>query len=111
MTNIFNDALVYIPRTKSYSDYDNKLFETVNKKGVVATKKKENNVQITRGASFVVGHKLRESKWFTHEEMKIFLAVVETGFIVEVQHEIFGVAVWTPGYGESCEKKINVIWL
>lgn len=95
MTNIFNDALVYIPRTKSYADYDNKIFET-NKTRFVTKK----NQQITRGTSFVVGHKLRESKWFTYEEMNIFLAVVETGFIVEVQNEIFGVAVWKPGYGE-----------
>lgn len=95
MTTIFNDALVYIPRAKSYSDYDHKVFET-NKKGLVAKKKEP----ITRGTSFVVGHKLRESKWFIHDEMKIFLAVVETGFIVEVEDEIFGVAVWTPGYGE-----------
>lgn len=103
MTNIFNDALVYLPRTKSYGDYDHKLFES--KKSFVPKKQnKENgtnhNGQITRGASFVVGHKLRESKWFTHEEMKIFLAVVETGFIVEIQNEVYGVAIWTPGYGE-----------
>lgn len=101
MTSIFNDALVYIPRTKSYGDYDHKFFES--KKSFVSKKQnKENGTkgQITRGTSFVVGHKLRESKWFTHEEMKIFLAVVETGFIVEIEKEIFGVAVWIPGYGE-----------
>lgn len=98
MTDIFNEALVYMPRTKSYADYDHKIFENNKKSGL--RKKKENSAQITRGASFVTGHKLRESKWFTHEEMKIFLAVVETGFIVEIQNEIFGVAVWTSGYGE-----------
>lgn len=104
MTNIFNEALVYLPRTKSYADYDHRAFEG-NKKTTLP--KKKENTQITRGASFVVGHKLRESKWFTHEEMKIFLAVVETGFIVEVQDEIFGVAVWTPGYGECVVEMIT----
>lgn len=102
MTSIFNEALVYIPRTKSYGDYDHKLFES--KKTFVPKKQNKPNGQITRGTSFVVGHKLRESKWFNHEEMKVFLAVVETGFIVEVQNEIFGIAMWTPGYGEWFQK-------
>lgn len=103
MTSIFNDALIYLPRTKSYSDdYQQAAKFYEGKKGTVPKKKctVESRPQITRGTSFVVGQKLRESKWFTHEEMKIFLAVVETGFVVEKKEEIFGVAVWTPGYGE-----------
>lgn len=58
-----------------------------------------------RRGSFVVGQKLRESKWFTHEETKVLCAVVETGFIVERKcaHSdvrLSGVAVWTPGFGK-----------
>lgn len=95
---------MYIPRTKSYGDYDHKLFDS-KKTFVPKNKNKQNGVngQITRGTSFVVGHKLRESKWFNHDEMKIFLAVVETGFIVEIQNEIYGIAMWRAGYGEYFE--------
>lgn len=56
-----------------------------------------------RTGSFVVGQKLRESKWFTHEEHKVLCAVLETGFIVESRNQNdeskFGIAVWTPGFG------------
>lgn len=59
---------------------------------------------IKRGTSFVIGQKLRESKWFTHEEMKILCAVIESGFIVEKQcdsENIFGIALWTSGFGKQ----------
>ena len=67
-------------------------------------------VDFSRTTSFVVGQKLRESKWFAHDELKIFCAVVETGFIVERKTEegeenMLGVAAWTPGYGESPSKR------
>lgn len=57
---------------------------------------------ITRGGSFIVGQKLRESKWFTHEETNILLAVIESGFIVEKKCDgdsVHGVALWTHGFG------------
>lgn len=57
-----------------------------------------------RTASFVVGQKLRESKWFSHEETKVLCAVLETGFIVEMKNQtgekLQGIAIWTPGFGE-----------
>lgn len=56
-----------------------------------------------RSGSFVVGQKLRESKWFSHEETKVLCAVLETGFILETKNhneeKALGVAVWNPGYG------------
>lgn len=56
-----------------------------------------------RTGSFVIGQKLRESKWFSHEEHKVLCAVLETGFIVESKNQSgdtkYGVAVWTPGFG------------
>jgi hypothetical protein len=64
---------------------------------------------VKRSGSFVVGQKLRESKWFTHAEMNIFCAVVESGFIIEQkQGEVsrYGVVIWAPGYGEYCARKI-----
>ena len=72
---------------------------------------------ITRTNSYVVGQKLRESKWFDHEEMKVFCSVVETGFIVqrktrEDDPKIFGIVVWTTGYGKklrSIFKQVVVI--
>lgn len=42
------------------------------------------NVNATFGSSVAV-QKLRESKWFKPEEQRIFCAVVECGFIVEVR--------------------------
>ncbi|CAH1367579.1 unnamed protein product [Tenebrio molitor] len=59
---------------------------------------------VKRSGSFVVGQKLRESKWFTHAEMNIFCAVVESGFIIEQkQGEVsrYGVVIWAPGYEKS----------
>lgn len=71
-----------------------------------------NNIKQTellRSGSFVVGQKLRESKWFNHTELKILCAVCETGFIVELKSDNsenteesdFGVAVWNDGYEKS----------
>lgn len=58
---------------------------------------------LKRTGSFIVGQKLRESKWFSHEELKILCAVLETGFVVETKNHNeekgLGVAVWTPGFG------------
>lgn len=63
-----------------------------------------NNDDMKRTNSFVVGQKLRESKWFPHEETGVFCAVVESGFIVEVKNETeethSGVVLWTAGFGE-----------
>ena len=59
---------------------------------------------VKRTGSFVIGQKLRESKWFTHAEMNIFCAVVESGFIIEQKQEDvtrYGVAIWAPSYGKS----------
>ncbi|XP_073827839.1 lethal (1) G0469 NlpC/P60 domain-containing protein [Musca autumnalis] len=42
------------------------------------------HTQTTFGSSVAV-QKLRESKWFTREEQRIFCAVVECGFIVELR--------------------------
>lgn len=63
------------------------------------------NGHLKRGNSFVVGQKLRESKWFTHEEEKVFCAVVETGFVVESKGENdddtqYGILLWAPGHGK-----------
>lgn len=69
----------------------------------------QNNQQqrINRTGSFVVGQKLRESKWFAHEEIKILCAVLETGFVVELRRDgcsedavrRFGIALWDQGFG------------
>jgi hypothetical protein len=59
---------------------------------------------VKRSGSFVVGQKLRESKWFTHAEMNIFCAVVESGFIIEQKQgeaSRYGVVIWAPGYEKS----------
>lgn len=71
-----------------------------------------NNMSSQRSLTFgssVAIHKLRESKWFTHVEMKIFCSVVESGFIVEKRHDKdehedkhqWGIAWWKTGYGNS----------
>lgn len=72
--------------------------------------KNNNNDGFKRGNSFVVGQKLRESKWFEHSETAIFCAVVETGFIIELEkgeQNYFGIAVWN----EGCEKSKNPEYL
>jgi hypothetical protein len=40
------------------------------------------------GSATVAVQKLRESKWFTVEEEKLFCAVIENGFIVEVKLDL-----------------------
>lgn len=70
----------------------------------VTNEQKTSREQIKRGASFVVGQKLRESKWFTHEEINVLCAVLESGFIIERQNDsdnIFGIALWAPGFGKQ----------
>ncbi|XP_022920916.1 uncharacterized protein [Onthophagus taurus] len=67
---------------------------------------KPNPKNIARTNSYVVGQKLRESKWFDHDELKIFSSVVETGFIIqrktdEEEPKAFGIVVWTTGYEKS----------
>lgn len=61
--------------------------------------------RVTRKNSLVVGQKLRESKWFTHDEINILCAVLESGFIVQRKDETTddhrGIALWSPGYGMS----------
>lgn len=58
-----------------------------------------------RKVSSVMGQKLRESKWFTHEELKIVCAVLESGFIVqksvedEEVEDQWGIAMWDVGHG------------
>ncbi|CAH0548040.1 unnamed protein product [Brassicogethes aeneus] len=57
-----------------------------------------------RGCSFVVGQKLRESKWFGRNETNVFCAVVESGFIVEknvLEKTLYGIVLWTPGNEKS----------
>lgn len=74
----------------------------VNSTAAMFQLKQEN---VKRTGSFVIGQKLRESKWFTHVEMNVFCAVVESGFIVEqkendsdvIKH---GVAIWAPNFGK-----------
>lgn len=62
-----------------------------------------NSEGVKRSGSFVIGQKLRESKWFTHSEIKIFCAVVETGFLIEHKNGDkiqWGVAIWAPTFGK-----------
>ncbi|XP_030382003.1 uncharacterized protein LOC115629641 [Scaptodrosophila lebanonensis] len=51
---------------------------------VVLQQHKTGGANVTFGSSVAV-QKLRESKWFKPEEQRIFCAVVECGFIVEVR--------------------------
>ncbi|XP_017782579.1 PREDICTED: uncharacterized protein LOC108566944 [Nicrophorus vespilloides] len=96
-----------------YNNYTSKIKETKPK---VQRTKSATNVQrllnqhqqegdLSRRGSFVIGQKLRESKWFTHEELRVFCAVIETGFIVQRkddQEEIeYGIAVWDVGQEKS----------
>lgn len=71
----------------------------------------------TRFGSSVAIHKLRESKWFRHDEQGVLCAVLESGFIVEIKadpdsveveegkvatdHHGYGVAIWKKGKGTS----------
>lgn len=66
-----------------------------------------------RFGSSVAIHKLRETKWFKHDEQNILCAVCETGFILEVRAEdplppdsvlspdyhMYAVAMWKKGKG------------
>ncbi|KAK9877984.1 hypothetical protein WA026_020198 [Henosepilachna vigintioctopunctata] len=64
---------------------------------------RQNNIR--RGNSFIIGQKLRESKWFRRDEEKIVCAVLESGFIVEKhennQENTYGIVMWVPGYEKS----------
>lgn len=108
MTTVLHEAFPLIMRNKppKYPCGDDRFDPpqqkgTVPKVAAVATPS-----GISRGASFVVGQKLRESKWFGHEEIKVFLAVVESGFVVEREatgvgeEGEFGIALWKQGCGE-----------
>lgn len=68
----------------------------------------------TRFGSSVAIHKLRESKWFRHDEQGVLCAVLESGFIVEIKadplleaseasvapdYHCYGVAMWKKGKG------------
>lgn len=73
-----------------------------------------------RFGSSVAIHKLRETKWFKHEEQGVLLAVVESGFIVEIKadplcdeesqipqdYHAYGVAVWKKGKGMFTRESI-----
>lgn len=65
----------------------------------------QSNTKLNRKNSLVVGQKLRESKWFAHNEINIVCAVLESGFIVQKKYENTegerGIAVWTSGYGKN----------
>ncbi|KAF5305896.1 hypothetical protein FQR65_LT18647 [Abscondita terminalis] len=58
-----------------------------------------------RQNSLVVGQKLRESKWFLHDEMNILCAVLESGFILQKKNDTTedhrGIALWSPGHEKS----------
>lgn len=67
-----------------------------------------------RFGSSVAIHKLRETKWFKHDEQNILCAVLESGFILEVKAEdplpadstlspeyhMYAVAMWKKGKGK-----------
>ncbi|XP_013172252.1 PREDICTED: uncharacterized protein LOC106121242 isoform X3 [Papilio xuthus] len=64
-----------------------------------------------RFGSSVAIHKLRETKWFKHDEQNILCAVLETGFVLEVRAEdplppdsalspdyhMYAIAMWKKG--------------
>lgn len=74
-----------------------------------------------RFGSSVAIHKLRETKWFKHDEQNILCAVLETGFILEVRAEdplppdsalspdyhMYAVAMWKKGKGVYHTCNIN----
>lgn len=69
------------------------------------TIRKVNSQPIMFGSSVAI-HKLRESKWFNHNEDKILCSVVENGFILEKKFKDdnldneWGIAIWKPGFGK-----------
>lgn len=66
-----------------------------------------------RFGSTVAIHKLRETKWFKHDEQNILCAVLESGFVLEVRAEdplppdstlspdyhMYAIAMWKKGKG------------
>lgn len=66
-----------------------------------------------RFGSTVAIHKLRETKWFKHDEQNILCAVLESGFVLEVRAEdplppdstlspdyhMYAVGMWKKGKG------------
>lgn len=106
---------VHLQQSEAYYDYTNPTTAKMKERERVKVQRTKSlsNVQrfinqqqdISRRGSYVVGQKLRESKWFNHDELKVFCAVVETGFIVQRKDDIndeleFGIAVWNTGEGE-----------
>lgn len=51
------------------------------------------SVKLQFGSSVAI-QKLRESKWFQIEEERIFCAVVECGFIVEIKENQENESIW-----------------
>ncbi|XP_065161921.1 uncharacterized protein l(1)G0469 [Atheta coriaria] len=107
---------VHLQQSEAYYDYTNPTTAKMKERERVKVQRTKSlsNVQrfinqqqdISRRGSYVVGQKLRESKWFNHDELKVFCAVVETGFIVQRKDDIndeleFGIAVWNTGEEKS----------
>lgn len=111
--SLWNEAFHFVYRSKSVSENQKTSAEENNVDTRKIPKNKSlNNVstltnstsKLKRGTSFVVGQKLRESKWFDHDEINVLCAVIESGFIVEKNEgdtTIFGIALWQPGFGKS----------
>lgn len=110
--SLWNEAFHFVHRSKSVSENQKISAEenNVNIKKIPKNKSSDNVLtlktdksKIKRGTSFVVGQKLRESKWFSHDEIKVLCAVIESGFIVEKDEggiTVFGIALWQPGFGK-----------
>lgn len=105
---MFHEALQMVHnnnRIKSRSMNGN---NNVNKFGTSMHSINRSNSHSTFGSSVAI-HKLRESKWFTHNETKIFCSVVESGFILEKRNDVeeneddhqWGIAWWKSGYGKN----------
>jgi len=100
---------VHFQRSENYLDYPSKMKETKPKvqrtRSTGSVQRAVTGQALSRTASFVIGQKLRESKWFKHDELRVFCAVIETGFIVQSKDESdkieFGIAVWNAGQEKS----------
>ncbi|XP_031346047.1 uncharacterized protein LOC116172911 [Photinus pyralis] len=61
--------------------------------------------KVNRQNSSVVGQKLRDSKWFLHNEINILCAVLESGFVLQKKNEVTedhrAIALWEPGHERS----------
>jgi hypothetical protein len=72
--------------TKWWQSFINSIHQVTHNGGQIKPldelKQKQRN---SFGSTTVAVQKLRESKWFTVEEQKLFCAVIENGFIVEVR--------------------------